>query len=224
MDIFGLVLGLGAVAAGVAIGIFQVPDGKRRRASIALVVVIGAVSCVGQFIQFRAGRESGRQLEAVLAATTGGDSYAYVVPQSHDPDLSFVIVNSGQQPLTGVAVNIRGFNSDPSDSPATQIHVGTIPAGGFLQLLPSFKPALGPDGTASYQLMITATNGTVIQALHFRPGRYQLPWAHKYYVARHPRRDNGDGSYTTTPVVLKDVEWSDDLGDGKPVSPAHLGP
>jgi hypothetical protein len=145
----------------------------------------------------------------------GPSSFATVVPQTHSPNLELTIWNEGDEPLTGVAVKSICYSCIPVTSDP-EINVGTIPAHGFRELRPNFSPQLGSDGIASYMFLISETNGQIVEGLQFRPGRNALPWAFQYQVTRQIPRDNGDGTTTAKPELLKQVTWSDELGDGRP--------
>jgi hypothetical protein len=106
-----------------------------------------------------------------LLTITGGDSYAFVYPDAiagSDQQL-LKIHNPGDQPLTDVRVTVGEIvveraadDCDDGLQGHDVIQIGTLaPHEGRIIQGAVFVPHLRPDGTARYQLWITAQNGGV---------------------------------------------------------------
>jgi len=154
-----------------------------------------------------------------LAAVTGGDSYAYVTPQTGAgvPNLPLAIHNYGKNTLTGVFITMfRGRELlAPGFSAFKYITVGTLSAHETRLLNATITPSLDGLAADGYQMQISAQNGTVRENLWFRPGKDGFPWAYLFVVDKSIELPNqkGDPAGTTRYAnkVLEKREWSDDI-------------
>ena len=208
----GLVFNAVGVVGMFLVGFLGIARSDRKRWVFAVLFIAATLSIAGMVIQYRSSAVRERETRDLI---TGGTTYASVVPQGHDPNLSLAIWNEGDNPLTGVAVEIIDFNT-PAPTNEPEIIVGTIPARGFRQLTPSFTPRLKADGIADYMLLISAMNGRVEESLEFRRGKNLLPWAFRYHVQR--TREIAPDTFQGE--ILKSRAWSDDLGSGLPAAQA----
>ncbi len=101
---------------------------------------------------------------------TGGDSFPYVVPQSHSPirssgpsgvtyGLPLAIWNAGNYPLLGVSLEIVDANNFPADAVEAaygrpDITFAVLPPHGYANLKDILNPVLGKDGTSTYIMYI----------------------------------------------------------------------
>jgi hypothetical protein len=212
MEMLWFLFGAASLVATVLLGFVSVPKKDRRTLHVALVIVGCVTGGAALIVQSVLSITGARETQTLL---TGGDGYAYVVPQTKAPDLPLTIYNPGEHALPGVAVEIVDMNFDHGIPPTLpEIEVGTIPAHRSRLLKASFTPTPGADGEASYMFLISAANGLVTQSMQFRRGGYALPWAYKFVVVRQIRIDDQHGRGET----LKMQGWSDDLGEGKATS------
>jgi hypothetical protein len=165
--------------------------------------------------------EAAELSERNLASISGKDSFPCVVPQSHaasDTAIPLFIWNKGKNNLTGVELRILSEREFLSDAiffkPPNEL--GTLPPTWGKPLPETVSPTLGPKGIANYQVQIWDQTGFYTEVINFRRGKYLLPWAYQYWLTKHVIINK-----TTTesrPVKgCSSGEWSDDLGDGKPI-------
>lgn len=160
----------------------------------------------------------GKQNE-LLQNLTGGDSFAFVVPQTHaatSNGLPLAIHNRGKYMLTGVTVTVWGPHVFECVNPfdVVPFYVGTLNPGEIRTIGLSLKPLVDEKhDTDAYWIRIAAQNFTADQMLNIRKGKWALPWAYRYWVTKTTFRPNGT---STQKFLIKPTEWSDDLGDGKP--------
>jgi len=156
-----------------------------------------------------------------LASVTGKDSFPCIVPQSHaasDTSIPLFIWNKGRNNLTGVEIRILSAKEFLSGALFFKppLELGTIPPTWGKPVPESISPELGSDGTAGYTVQIWDQTGFYTEVMSFRRGKYLLPWAYKYWLTEHVILNK-----TTTESVpvagCSSAQWSDDLGDGKPV-------
>jgi hypothetical protein len=151
-----------------------------------------------------------------LMNITGGESFAYVVPDTIFPksikipleQLSFSmhVKNAGDQPLTGVSVSVARFTGkDFTDlGVMSPVALGTIaPRASMLVPERGFSPGQGYveiDGLAHYSATITAQNGTIEEEIWFRRSSNVFGWDYKLSIKRVV------GPKTTK--TLKTVDWT----------------
>lgn len=161
----------------------------------------------------------------VLQSITGGDSFAFLVPQTHAVTangLPLAIHNDGKYMLTGVTVTVWGPHVFEFINPfdIAPFYVGTLSPGERRTIGLSLKPLVDEKHDEdSYWIRIAAQNFTADQILNIRRSKWKvpgIPWAYKYYVSKTTFRPNGT---STQRFLIKPTEWSDDLGDGKPTKP-----
>ncbi len=139
----------------------------------------------------------GRDTKTALRNITGGQSYAYIVPQdrvvpqdrtalSHGT-IPLMICNAGNEILTGVTVTVIHV-TDPAEWTweGPQTAVGTLYPGEVRMTGILINPTTGGDGVDTYQLYISAQNGLVFETLHLRPSKdgKEPYWAYEYGVGR----------------------------------------
>jgi len=179
--------------------------------------IIGFFSTVAAYVE---STDLDKRLENISSAQTGGESYAYVVPQVEAAQLKIHLVtwNAGKNSLNGVAlklVNSRAF-SDGTLEDQPYIDVGVLAPNGFRELEETIVPHLDKSGVDTYIAYISAQNGMVTEILQFRKGRYAVPWAYKFRVEKQLPVSGHPNAFTN--LVLQSRGWSDDLGEGKPIA------
>lgn len=119
--------------------------------------------------------------------------------------------------MTGVFIEMfRGRELlAPGFSAFKHINVGNL-AGHETRLLDAhITPSLDGSTFDSYQMQISAQNGTVRENLWFRPGKDSFPWAFMFIVDKSIElpHQKGDAAGTTrfTNKILEKREWSDDI-------------
>jgi hypothetical protein len=164
--------------------------------------------------------------EAILNFITGGDSFAYLMPQTHGVfrddrnnimQIPLVAWNGGDYPLNGVTFQIVQVPGGFLDSIYTRgkIVVPTLAPRGHDWLSATLSPDVDDGKTAHYVIYISAQNGMVTQGLEFRSGKYSLPLAFRLWVDRQVEVPGKPNTFTNK-RLKEQLEWSDDLGDGKP--------
>jgi hypothetical protein len=174
-------------------------------------------------------------MERVFKGVTGGDSFVYLMPQTHvftepckspsgieQPSaLAFTAENAGDYPMIGVKIQFQNLKDLPLRAndvfytlPDTDIP--TIAPHSSIHIKGVLCPDINTNGEAAYWIFIYAQNGLVTQTLRLRKHNGGLPWAFTFTVNR--EHDNTDPHGPIFPHVLKNQEWSDDLGDGKPIA------
>jgi hypothetical protein len=161
-----------------------------------------------------------------LENITGGGSVPCVVPQTHavvNGVIPLVVWNRGKKnSLTGLELKVlaesefldqRSLFYKPSAEPGT-LHPSwakPIPTG--------ITPQVDSNGVAHYIIEIWAQNGFYTEVLNFRRGKYDLPWAYQYWLTKQPGAMASPSKPIRQTVDTKcySPQWSDDLGDGKPV-------
>jgi hypothetical protein len=154
-----------------------------------------------------------------LKNITGADSVPYIVPQSHEASsdlITLMIFNGGKHLLTGVDVEIWHTRGEFALN-QPRIDVGTLHPGGMgKELGHGISPRPDTSGVDMYLANISTQSYSFSETLQFRHGKYALPWAFKFWVCRQEFK-NGNG--LCVPIKSEsEIRWSDDLGDGKPVS------
>lgn len=161
-----------------------------------------------------------------LETVTGEGSHPCIVPQSHasmNGGIPLVVMNRGINPLTGVEIQIlsdQEFLDGTSLFRKPKINIGTLRSEWGKELPDFLIPKLKSDGTAHYLAEIWTQNGFYTETIFFRRGKY-LPWAYQYYLTKISDIKMGKLNSATKQEIVKDCdqrEWSDDLGDGKPVT------
>lgn len=102
---------------------------------------------------------------------TGGDSFAYVVPQPHDGEgnVPLAIRSVGRNPLNGVKLIIRDVSHDiPPDQEARTLQVGVLPRDTITPLNGVAIKASKTPGRRVYHIEILAMNGIVDQVIQLR--------------------------------------------------------
>jgi hypothetical protein len=174
-----------------------------------------------------------------LENITGGDTYAYVVPETFGVNskgqLPFWIYSKGKNVLTGVSVQFVSVYGNSGtgdhvqeikDTPTEE--VGTLHGGQARMLKTTITPLAGlrlvpPDGVDWYILTIYSQNFTVNESLEIRKGKYLLPWAYQLNINRQvtipcPKGEqpSGPNQDCRRPRLLEFRRWSDDRGEGMP--------
>jgi hypothetical protein len=143
-----------------------------------------------------------------LAAISGGDSFAYLIPHIGSTEKTYELIgllhpgaylgfnmsieNQGDQPLTGVNVTIshivkmatakeRGIMDNGVLKP---IDMGTIAPHTGLNFPGYLAPEMGEDGVANYMVYISAQNGVSTETLSFRQSKDLKNYAYKLFVQR----------------------------------------
>jgi hypothetical protein len=167
-----------------------------------------------------------------LDAMMGKGSIPCIVPQSHgvtsQGKITLVLWNKGKHDLTGVEVRLLSerewVNLESQEKTPTLL--GTISPvwpKTILGVVPEINPK---SGMAHYTAEIWTQNGFYTESINFRRGKYSLPWAYQYFLTKQeptmvtPVGPNRTPAMTLQPIQIMDCqskEWSDDLGDGKPI-------
>jgi hypothetical protein len=163
-----------------------------------------------------------------LDTVTGKDSYPCIVPQSHAVSaggmVPLVVWDKGPNILTGVEVRLMSqaefLSGGVFYKPSAEL--GTMRPEWPKPLPEGITPVPDGDGIAHYLAEIWTQNGYYTQVINFRHGKYSLPWAYQYWLTQqipfHPKGDpkaNGMTAHVTK--GCRQPDWSDDLGDGKPI-------
>ncbi len=160
----------------------------------------------------------------------GTGSFPCVFPQSHGAtDLAIPLdvhnVGSGNT-LTGVEIQI--LTEEQSLKPLIymikpQINVGTVTTIWPKPLPEAIVPQLNSEGIAQYEINIWTQSGYYWETMQFRRGKYALPWAYKFWTTERVLYSKKQASIPAGSWGGKLIDkctqfdWSDDLGDGKPV-------
>lgn len=149
-----------------------------------------------------------------LENTTGGTSYAFVLPDSvvmrgnAASSFTLTLVNAGNAVLSGLSVAIArvikegapGKMAVTDSGLAKPISAGSL-GGGDSELVPRYYISPGQYGSTAqshYILMIKAQNGTIMENLYFRPAEDGKGWAYRYELFKFPR---------TTIRPFKSADW-----------------
>lgn len=146
---------------------------------------------------------------------TGGDSYAYVVPQDSGPVIPLSLHNYGKNILSGVSITIINLQDPNWPFEIRQpIAIGTIAPYGFASVPVPVVPQPDPKtGIASYWIFIDAQNGSVDEGLRFRKSRkFANAYAYSLNVVRRTFFDStGKPIFTSKQVTqLANSDWSDE--------------
>lgn len=147
---------------------------------------------------------------------TGGDSFAYLVPQPHAGTnvLPLAIWNHGDYILNGVTVrirNLRDFTNPPVFIATPIITVGVLAPHGFQLLTDVLHPQPDKSGIDYYWIELSAQNGMVVQNLQIRRGNGSLQWAYRYNVTKTVHIQEKDKTTGVQSIVLDQMKWSDDF-------------
>ena len=113
----------------------------------------------------------GEQLSLALDRVTGGESFAYVVPQPHDGDgnVPLAIRSVGQNPLTGVKVTIRDISlGAPLGQLGRVVDVGVMSRDTIRLLEGTYLKASTVPGDRVYKIEISALNGIFDEVIALR--------------------------------------------------------
>jgi len=180
--------------------------------------------------------ETVKRTGQVLRNITGGDSFAYVVPNNLDPrdQMTGVVWNNGEQPLTGVTLTIAHTSEQPQvwgEQFYKPIFIGTIGPHAHAPIPGSefvFAPRPGNNGEDSYWIMLSAQNGTAQETLRFRRNKLSPAfWAIQFQVSRsydpdRPQREKimlkADTKSRKPPrfELLLVRDWTDDMAAAIP--------
>jgi len=165
-----------------------------------------------------------------LASLSGEGSYPCIVPQSHavvNGSVPLVVWNKGLRNLTGVEVRIlseREFLDGQSIFYKPPAELGTLRSEWPKPLPEGVTPKPGDNGVANYIAEIWTQNGYYTEVINFRRGKYMLPWAYQYRLTKQfgfrpgqPLKDEMKEEVKVRRVCAQSG-WSDDLGDGKPIT------
>ncbi|MEO6802448.1 MAG: hypothetical protein ABI197_04285 [Granulicella sp.] len=163
-----------------------------------------------------------------LDQISGKDSYPCIVPQSHavvDGKIPIVFYNRGKNNLTGVEVQIlspHAFTQNIGEFYKPSIELGTVNPIWSKPIPGGISPELDTAGLAGYTFFIWTQNGFYSEVIEFRKGKYDLPWAYRYWLYKRRVFDHAEGRFpkgAQASILMKGCQtpqWSDDLGDGKP--------
>ena len=154
-----------------------------------------------------------------LESVTGGDSYAFAVPDNYEGHniLSISIRNAGRNPLTGIEVRISEVLSDtckPNEKkcPITldlgqmyPIAVGNL-SGRGAEILPRPIDAGTQEKPKHYQIRISAQNGYAIEDLRFRSAT--RGFAYKFTVYKSV---STNATFGTLIKPVRSVDWTDPI-------------
>ena len=151
-----------------------------------------------------------------------------IAPQTHDTEVGpipLMIWNRGKHLLTGVTVTIRNTREwgDPNTSMASffrpPLEVGVVHPGWPKVLAQTIEP--NPDsktGVDTYYIEIQTQSEMYVEQLEFRKGHNAFPWAHRYRVTKEIVTVGLKHSETRQIMDIPFTRWSDDAGEGKPVT------
>jgi hypothetical protein len=133
-------------------------------------------------------QQVGKLAEENLQNVTGGDSFAYAVPQGGGPTIPLVLHNWGNNILSGVSITVASMQ-DPNWGNAMYepITIGTIAPHGFASVPTPIAPSLdSKSGIGSFWIFVYAQNGMVDEMLQFRQSKkYPNTLAYSFTVTRH---------------------------------------
>lgn len=161
---------------------------------------------------------STRNLEQV----TGGDSFAFMVPQPPLGDsVPLAAHNNGHAILSGVDVEIMRTADFPCDDKdryypvQTKKNIGTLPAASIratdLLISPTLIKSCHEPSEPQidiYQIEISAQNGAVVEVLQFKPSP-KTRWAMRYSVYKNEFITKGGRTSVTVRVLIPLTEWED---------------
>jgi uncharacterized coiled-coil protein SlyX len=167
------------------------------------------------------------QLNDVAKDITGGDSFAYIVPQDHDavewcrgtpqscvPAIPLTVNNGGEYALLSVSVTIVDLARFPKEAAdafygGLPVVAGVIPPHGYQAMKGHpLVPDIQADGIAKYWIFLRAQNGEVTQLLKIRKGKNGYPWGHSYDVTKQVAIAGKPGVWTSK--TLLSVGWTDE--------------
>lgn len=173
-----------------------------------------------------------KKASQVLRSITGGDSFAYVIPNNLDPGDQFhgIVWNNGEQALTGLTITIA-HTSEPTqdwgEAFYKPIFIGTVGPHAHVPIPETefvFQPkASKTNGQDQYWIMLSAQNGTAEETLHFRRNKLNSAfWAIQFQVSRNydpdrPQREKIMRKADTRPrkspqfELLLFRDWTDDM-------------
>lgn len=153
-----------------------------------------------------------------LENVTGGQSFAYLIPQMGATPIPLSIYNYGANTLTGVLVEIipptKGLQEfanavlDPVEIQVGTLHPGTFGTTGPRLLKGYFIDPHAITTVVQYQIRIYSQNFTVTQNLFFKPGAHHLLYrtlVQKQYV----KSKIGDTIYYGYDTLFQN-DWSKD--------------
>jgi len=160
-------------------------------------------------------QQVGKLAQKNLESVTGGDSYAYAVPQGGGPVIALVLHNWGNNILSGVSMTIASME-DPNwgNELFNPVTIGTIAPHGFASVPKLISPRLDTkSGIGSFWMFISAQNGMVDEMLQFRQSRKSPnTLAYSFTVTRHFQFDRLGkpifGSKSVKRVMTRG--WSDE--------------
>ena len=173
-----------------------------------------------------------------LEDVTGGDTYAYVVPEvfgvNDKKELPFHIYSKGKNILTGVSVRFIDLNNNFATADHVQEirswpteEVGTLHPGEGKLLKTAFVPQMNlrnpTGGDPWYQITIYSQNFTVYEKLELRQGKY-LPWEYSFGLSQMKVIPCSKGLQPSGPnnECKKQTWFYDrpyDTDEGKPIAP-----
>jgi hypothetical protein len=151
------------------------------------------------------------------------------VPQSHavvNGLVPLVVWNKGVHNLTGVEVRLlseREFLDGGSIFYKPPAELGTLRSEWPKPIPEGVIPKPEDNGVANYIAEIWTQNGYYTEVINFRRGKYMLPWAYQYWLTKQfgfPPKQPFATEIKEARKAMKACgqnQWSDDLGDGKPV-------
>jgi hypothetical protein len=168
-----------------------------------------------------------------LENVTGGDTYAYVVPNGYgvpSDQISFDVCSKGRYILTGVSVkfvDIHHFFRNPHYENEMRENnfvedVGTLHPGcpgKHMQKIITPLVDSSPGFADWYDLFITSQNVPVFEQVFIRKRKDQKGWAYRYDVFKQvavpcPKGIKGDACPKQIPVTS--VPWSDEPVEATP--------
>lgn len=231
---------LAVILSIVAIRAVNEEDAQRERQFIAVVEGLNA-TIQASTQQFRATmnkensildttKQAAELSRENLASLSGEGSYPCIVPQSHavvNGSVPLVVWNKGLRNLTGVEIRIlseREFLDGGSIFYKPPAELGTLRSEWPKPLPEGVIPKPGDNGVANYIAEIWTQNGYYTEVINFRRGKYMLPWAYQYWLTKQfgfPHRLPLKTEIKEQRRVVKACgqnKWSDDLGDGRPIT------
>jgi hypothetical protein len=210
LDISLLIVSLLIQAALAGLGFWVAFDPavvqRYRNIKIIFFFLVGSAAICAIVLGIRASVS-----QSNLEQLTGGDSYAFLIPQTHGGrmEVPFVIRNTGKSILTGVAVEAHSaddFAGHDDRFRGPQINVGTLFPEEFRLINYSVLPK-PKKGIATYIFWISAQNGRVDEVINFRP-RTTPPRGWEFQIKVTKTVYHADG--TTKQQILRHGDWRPD--------------
>ncbi len=225
---------LGAVA--IAVTFYPIPQKPFdwRPLVVGMVLLLGiAAGYSAHRVNLNAVRDAILRQRLLENVVTGGDSFAFIIPEilapieltepgpNSLPALRWIIGNAGEYPLADVKVrmikesDLLSAFSHNEEYHDQIISFSTIAPGFFDkppdddQYLLNPKLEMNREGIAIYDFEIFARNGLVSEVLQIRKGRNSLPWAYRFWVQS--TCSIAHETPCSTRVLRSQEKWSDEI-------------